>query len=118
MNFTHSDLLHLLSTLKTQGNINIQSFDSKSAAFSVATRCSRLGTLVRFWMPICSVIANLAQKFDDGILWNTESATAELDRFGLAVLDPSVHGFGWTRAYSLTSDMARRFQAFYVPGGG
>jgi hypothetical protein len=45
-------------------------------------------------MSIVPAVANLAQKFTDGIFRDTESAKAELNHFELAIFDPTVNGFG------------------------
>jgi hypothetical protein len=54
-------------------------------------------------MPIGLVIANLSQKFADGIFWHTKSARPELNCFKLAILDPTVNGFGVDAQYAFRS---------------
>ena len=54
---------------------------------------SWLVSTVRFRMAIGLAVANLTQKFADGVFRNTKSTGAELNRFELAILDPTVNGF-------------------------
>jgi hypothetical protein len=54
-------------------------------------------------MSIVPAVANLAQKFTDGIFRDTESAKAELNHFELAIFDPTVNGFGVDAQYAFRS---------------